>query len=819
MKTLLLIDSHALIHRAYHALPPFTSPKGEPTGALYGFSSMMLRAINDFKPNYIAAAFDLPGKTFRHEVYEEYKAKRPETEDDLIKQLKKLPELAEAFGIYCLSAPGFEADDVLGAIVEQIKNEKLKIKDLKIIIVSGDMDILQLVNDDKVVVYAMKKGVNDTVTYNEKKVLERYGFGPKFIPDFKGLKGDPSDNIVGVRGIGEKTATDLIKQFGGLDNLYENLKNKKFKNLKERIVKLLLDHKEDAFFSKTLATIRKDAPVGFNLEKAKFSLDKEKLKEMFLELGFNSLVKRISDDDEFGTPPLNLPLDKGGNGGVEVTPSENQSFVLVKNNQIFGKPDFSKKIISNDIKNLIKISKNPPAGGPKDFFDLAVANWVTDSEKRNLDLPENSKEALVALPSLYKNLITKIKERQVKNIVYEIEFPLIPILAEMETNGIGLDEKFLVKFKKEVSEKISKIEEKIHKVSGTNFNINSPSQVGDVLSDLGIAGRARTTTGKISTKESELIKLKDKHPIINLILEHRELSKLFSTYIIPLLELARSFGKARTTFNQTGTVTGRLSSDSPNLQNIPIRSDVGAKIREAFIASNGFTFLSFDYSQIELKILAVLSEDKKMMEAFKKGLDIHAMVASEINNVPQDKITVAMRSHAKTINFGIVFGMGVRKLAQSTGMSQTEAQNFYDEYFKDFPKVKSYIEEVKKEAQEKGFVSTLFGRKRFFDLEKTKYDRFLLSEMERMAFNAVIQGTDSDIVKKAMVCIHNKFDSEEVKPILQIHDELMYEVRNDILNVVVPRMKKIMENVVDFSIPLTVEVKFGKRWGTLKPYA
>lgn len=826
MKTLLLIDSHALIHRAYHALPPFTSPKGEPTGALYGFSSMMLRALNDFKPDYVAAAFDLPGKTFRHEAYEEYKAKRPETEDNLIKQLKKLPELAEAFGIYCLSSPGFEADDVLGSIVEKTKKEK----DLKIIIMSGDMDILQLVDDEKIVVYAMKRGVNDTVTYNEKKVLERYGFAPKLVPDFKGLKGDPSDNIVGVRGIGEKTATDLIKKFGSLENLYKHLKGPAkakalaSKELKDRTANLLLEHEEDAFFSKTLATIRKDAPIEFNLEKSKFKLDSQKLESMFLELGFNSLIKRISGEISNSSPlPPPLILRGGGEeresnlsflGGGVMIGDNNLSFVLVRNGEIFGKPDFNKKIVSNDIKNLIKISKKTP----KDFFDLSVANWVSDSEKRNLNLPEDSEDALKFLPNLYQKILSQIKERDVEKIVYEIEFPLIPILAEMETMGIGLDEKFLTKFKKEIFQKISKIEEKIHKSAGSEFNINSPSQVGEILSNLGIAGRARTSTGKISTKESELLKLKDKHPIINLILEHRELSKLFGTYIIPLLEFAQAEGRVHTTLNQTGTVTGRLSSDSPNLQNIPIRSDVGIKIRNAFVASKGFTLASFDYSQIELKILAVLAGDEKMIEAFKKGLDIHAMVAAEINNVAQDKVTSQMRSRAKTINFGIVFGMGVRKLAQGTGMSQGEAQKFYDEYFNDFPKVKSYIDKIKKEAKKNGYVITLMGRKRFFDLERIKYDRFLESEMERMAFNAVIQGTDADIVKKAMVEISRRFKSNEVRPVLQIHDELLYEIRDDILKTRILEIKKVMESVVDFPIPPTVEAKFGKIWGALKKF-
>ncbi|MEK7503226.1 MAG: DNA polymerase, partial [Patescibacteria group bacterium] len=308
---------------------------------------------------------------------------------------------------------------------------------------------------------------------------------------------------------------------------------------------------------------------------------------------------------------------------------------------------------------------------------------------------------------------------------------------------------------------------------------------------------------------------KDKHSVINLILEHRELSKLLNTYITPLLEFASKEGRVHTTFNQTGTVTGRLSSDSPNLQNIPIRSDVGNKIREAFMASKGFSLVSFDYSQIELKILAVLARDQKMIEAFRVGLDIHAMVASEINNVPQNKVTAQMRSHAKTINFGIVFGMGVRKLAQSTGMSQAEAQKFYEEYFSDFPKIKSYIEQVKKEAKSFGFVSTIMGRKRIFDLEKIKHDRFLESEMERMAFNAVIQGSDADIVKKAMVEIYKKLKDGEVRPILQIHDELLYEIPDDMIKTTVLEMKKIMENVVDFPIPLKVEIKSGKNWGAM----
>ncbi|MDP3934803.1 MAG: DNA polymerase [Candidatus Giovannonibacteria bacterium] len=816
MKTLVLLDTHALIHRAYHALPKFTSKNtGEPTGALYGLSTMLLKVVRELKPDYIVAAFDRAEPTFRHDAYDGYKAQRPEAEEDLVKQLIRARDIVEAFGIPILDAVGFEADDVLGTIVEQVK----KIKDLKVIIVSGDMDVLQLVEGERVVVFTLRKGIEDTVIYDEKKVEERYGFGPRHIVDFKGLKGDPSDNIVGVKGVGEKTATDIIKQFGTIENLYKNLEKGKTGSLKEKTAELLKSHKKDAFFSKTLATIRKDAPVKFALPEKQFELNVEKLTKIFTELGFTSLTARVKNGNNRAA------------GQEKKITEEKEKAVKIPANAIFLMPDsesleaISKKdwleisknkiLISPDVKAVIKFLKKRGFPIPENFFDLSVAAWVAESTTKISALP-----AAADLPEIYEKLQKLTKERGVEKVLYEIEFPIIPILAEMEYQGISIDRKFLEKFKKETKQKLGDLQDRIFKAAGREFNINSPAQMGDVLESLNLfEGKIKKTkTGKISTKESELVKLRGKSPVIDLILEFRELNKLLNTYIDPILELSFKDEKIHTTLNQTGTVTGRLSSEEPNLQNIPVRSDFGARIRSAFVASTGFTFAAFDYSQIELRILAAASKDAKMIEAFKKGIDIHKFTAANINNIPMEKVTDKMRSRAKTINFGIVYGMGVRQLAQSTGMSPAEAQKFYHEYFNDFPEIKKYIEHLKNETKKNGYAETLLGRKRFFDLESIRGNGFLESQMERMAVNAVIQGTDADIVKLAMAAVHKELDPQKIRPILQIHDELLYEVADDIIKEAAPRIRRIMENAYKLAVPLSVDIKIGKSLGSLKVY-
>ncbi|MEK9175595.1 MAG: DNA polymerase I [Patescibacteria group bacterium] len=893
---LLLLDTHALIHRAYHALPPFRSKSGEPTGALYGLSSMFLKALNDFKPDYVVAAFDRPEPTFRHIAFKTYKAQRPKADDDLIAQLKRAHDILLAFGVPILDAAGFEADDILGTIVEQAD----KIKNLKIIIVSGDADTFQLVDDDHIVVYTMHKGIQDTVIYDQKQVEERYGFLPKQLIDYKGLRGDASDNIAGVPGIGEKTATKLIKYFGTLENLYKTIEQKDFASpsfLKPRILELLMIHKKDALFSKTLATIRRDAPVQFNLPKHPFVFDIEGAKKIFIKLGFVALLRRLTSREPI--TPIKTAINKREATALTRAERGEQASLLFSNNMLSGKQqkknidivsawknkkDFWKELqvmdnlyFYKDAENIYMIGDEktwnleyeifsaqkewPPILGskffifpfakefikilqknklpmPKRYFDCALAFWDSDSTFRGDSIEELFHHAigesattdfynvLMRLPDIHKKASELLKKKNIEAVYSEIEIPLIPVLSTMEILGIAVDKSFLEKFKKETSFFREKLKKNIYAISGSHFNIDSPAQVGDILvNKLNIVQTNKkgtstkwklTSTGKISTRESELVKLQDEYPIIKLILEYRELSKILTTYIEPLLELSKIDGRIHTTFNQEGTVTGRLSSDSPNLQNIPIRSDFSARIRNAFVSSHGFTLVSFDYAQIELKILASLANDTKMINAFKNGIDIHLLTAAEINNIALDKVTQKMRSAAKAINFGIIYGMGIRQLAQNTGMTQDEASKFYKEYFDDFPKIRGYIDEVKKFVHKNGFVSTLYGRRRFFDLQNTQGNRFLEAEMERMAVNAIIQGTDSDIMKQAMIAVYNKFDSQTVRPLLQIHDEMIYEISDNVVNGVIFQIKRIMENISIIEAPLSVEVKIGKRWSELK---
>ena len=853
---------HGLIHRAYHALPKFRSPKGEPTGALYGLSAMLSRAIRELQPDYIVAAYDLPGPTFRHEVYEHYKAKRVEADDELKEQLGRSHDVTTAFGIPEFSLTGFEADDMLGTIVEQTKKEK----NLRVVIVSGDMDTLQLVDDDRVVVYTMRKGVEDTVLYDEEKVLERFGFTPKLLPDYKGLRGDASDNIVGVPGIGEKTAAEIIKHFGTLENLFGKFAQKKFTPptfLRPRIVELLKKHKEDALFSRELATIRRDAPVEFSLPQKHFILDTNAVRALFQTLGFTSLIRRIDGGTDGKAPSVkevdapystldaksaaeNFWRDIASGKTLALTKKENTFFTKgTKTLWYFDEKFFKqaraqwekfiqeKEFIFYGGKEIIKAFYKANLFTPKRFFDCGVAGWVCESTLKGSSLGElcsyflnrHGEDELAAFWQIneLKEAIKKILSKRVVADVWEtIERPLMPVLAALETNGIGIDRLFLESFKRSLAGELKGVECEIFRLAGITFNISSPSQVGEVLfGRLAIVPKKikKTAAGKISTRESELVKLKDSHPIVQCILEHREINKLITTYVEPLLVISIADGRIHTTFNQTGTVTGRLASESPNLQNIPIRSARGAQIRNAFISSPGFTLAAFDYAQIELKILASLAEDEKMIAAFIRGVDIHRLTAAEINNTTLDAVTAAMRSAAKSINFGIVFGMGVRQLAASTGMNPKDAQRFYDEYFNDFPRIRAYIKQTHRAARNNGYVETIYGRKRFFDISSIKGNKFLEAEMERMAINAIIQGTDADIMKRAMVRIHETCDHEIARPLLQIHDEMIYEIRDDMISETVLKIREIMESSGALLVPLTVEVAVGKRWGELKPFS
>lgn len=865
-KILLVLDMHGLIHRAYHALPDFRSRSGEPTGALYGLSNMLLRAIKTFQPDYIAAAFDMPGPTFRHVAYENYKATRKKADDDLVHQLRRAHDVVAAFGIEEFSHPGFEADDVVGTIVEQTK----KIKNLKTIIVSGDADTFQLIDDDRVVVYTMRKGLEDTVLYDEKAVVDRFGFEPKLLPDYKGLRGDTSDNIKGVPGIGEKTATELIKHFGSIENLYKEIGKKNLLTppfLKERMLGLLHEHKEDAFFSKELATIRRDAPVLFSLPKKTFALQVDSLVKLFQDLGFQSLLKRFSEARQ----PALIP-DAGGSGGgsslssnaslVEVSDGykEKAAFwkevegekvvyisyngqgatVSLKRRWIFAEGVlkntsakernilFQKVIVTDNGKQIAKECVEVGCEVPTTIFDCVIAGWVCDSTLTDLVsiarkfLRVENDDTLALLPPLYEALTKEMAQGKLAEVYEAIERPLQYVLAKMEHRGILVDQGFFVSLKKDLSKEQKKLEEAIFKDAGQEFNINSPLQVGDILFqklDIGSGKVKKTSTGRISTRESELVKLRDQHPVIAKLLDYREITKILSTYAEPLSVLAAaSGGYIHTTFNQTGTVTGRLSSDSPNLQNIPIRSALGARVREGFVARPGFVLVAFDYAQIELKILASFAEDEKMIKAFKDNIDIHRATAAAINHVTLTDVTQQMRSRAKAINFGIIYGMGVRQLAQNTGMTQTEATTFYREYFESFPRIRSYINATKALVYKQGYVETFFGRRRYFNLKQIQGNRFLEAEMERMAVNAVIQGTDADIMKRAMIVVDEICDSALVHPLIQIHDEMIYEIKKEQVEKYIKKIQKAMEGVLRLEAPLSVHIKVGPRWGEMKGY-
>ena len=789
-RRLVLLDAHAILHRAYHALPEFSTAKGEPTGALYGLSTMILKIISDLKPDFVIAAYDLPSPTYRHEAYEAYKAGRKKAEDDLVSQMTRSHDIFEAFCIPEYSLAGFEADDMLGTIVEQMKEKD----DIDITIASGDMDTLQLVDNDRVRVYTLKKGIQDTILYNEKAVYERFGFSPALLPDFKGLRGDPSDNIVGVAGIGEKTATTLIKEFGTIENIYKILKKDpeklREKGISERLVGILKENEEEAIFSKMLATIRRDAPIKFNLPPKSWreGFRMEKAEQVFKELEFMTLgarLRAVLDGEEKKKSPET--------GGLE---------------------------FSNDESAI-----------PADLLEeTKIALWIIDS---NITKP--ALEDIINFSGTRdftkarEKILAEIKKRGLSFVFDEIEKPLIPVVRSMEDTGVKIDKEKLRALGKVYRSELMRLEKEIWKEAGAEFNVSSPKQVGEVLFEkmgLGIKNQKKTSTGMKSTRESELEKLKDSHPIVGKILSYRELAKLLSTYIDAIPALLDKKDRLHTKLSQTGTTTGRMSSTNPNLQNIPIRTELGRNIRNAFIAEKGYTFVSIDYSQIELRVAAILSGDEKLIEIFRKEEDVHSAVATYVFGVPADKVDKGMRTKAKTINFGILYGMGVNALRQNLGGTREEAQKYLGDYFREFSGLAKYIEEVKESAAESGYTETLFGRRRYFEGLNSKIP-YIKAAAERMAVNAPLQGTAADIMKLAMKEIYNWLVREElekeVRMTHQVHDELLFEIKKGKEKEFSVKIKEIMERVLpeekSRGIVLRANASAGPSWGETEELA
>lgn len=789
-KRLVLLDSHAILHRAYHALPEFSSKTGEPTGALFGLVTMLLKIISELRPDYIVATFDVPKPTFRKIAYEEYKGKRGKTDEALVAQIIRSKDVFEAFSIPVYEKEGFEADDVIGSIINESSDP-----DVEIIIASGDMDTLQLVDKDHVRVYTLRKGIQDTILYDEKAVKKRFGFSPKYLPDYKALRGDPSDNIPGVRGIGEKTATMLITAYGTIEKLYAALEKDKDAFIKktgvtERIAGLLIDEKEEAEFSRMLALIRIDADVGFVMPGVRWdeALDMQKTETLFRELDFRTLSARL----------------KNTLAGEGVSSEEEKSAQATLSG--LDAPEEAKEDID-----------------PHELRRTAIALWVLDSNLTNPSYEDILRYTETeTLEAAQKSIFEKLEQDGLKKIFTDIEEPLMPVIASMEKQGVKLDLDALKDLSEDYHAKKKAFEEEIYALAGVEFNINSPKQLGDVLFDtlkLSATGISKTSTGARSTRESELEKLREKHPIVEKIFEYRELQKLLSTYIDVLPTLVDKDARLHTTFLQHGTTTGRISSQNPNLQNIPIKTEQGRHIRRAFIAEKGYKLLALDYSQIELRVAAFLSRDEKLVEIFKSGGDVHTSVAAQVFGIPEEAVDKEMRRRAKVINFGILYGMGVNALKKNLGTDREEAQAFLNEYFHTFKGLRDYLELSKVSARQKGYAETFFGRKRRFN-DITSHIPYIRAAAERMAINAPIQGTQADIIKQAMVKIYEYLSGKDVKGrcalVLQIHDELVFEVRDDQVEKCAQEIKAIMESVLPIEdtegIPLKVEAAAGDNW-------
>ncbi|MEX2514584.1 MAG: DNA polymerase [Candidatus Paceibacterota bacterium] len=787
-KRLVLLDGNAILHRGYHALPDFSTQDGRPTGALYGLCLMLLGIIKDLEPDEIVACFDLAAPTHRHEKFADYKAHRPKTDDALISQIKQAREVLEAFSIPYYELEGFEADDLLGTIAEDMKEEA----SVQVVIASGDHDTLQLVEDEKTLVYTQRRGIKDTILYDEEGVKKKYGFAPEYLPDFKGMSGDSSDNIPGIKGVGEKTATRVIESFGHLEDIYrelaENQDDVAFVDagLTTRFINLLREGKDKAMFSKDLATIRLDAPIDFSLPDKGWRdrLDQEKINNIFTELEFGSLRSRVAEE---------LFADTA---------------------------DDDEEESSHDAKKSLPV---------EEIEELKIALWLCDSSKTDPD-----EEDILAytdkatLATTKKPLMDELEKKELMEVFNTIEKPLIPIVQKMKEVGIKIDEDYLDTLSTEYQKKLDKIEKKIYKEADQAFNINSPQQLAEVMfteMEIPTKGLAKTSTGAVSTRESELEKLADEHKIAELMLLYREVQKLLSTYINVLPERIGEDGRLHADFIQSGTTTGRMSSKNPNLQNIPIRSKDGRKIRGAFVSEKDSKLVALDYSQIELRIAAWLSGDERLIQVFKDGRDIHGAVAADVFSVDESEVTKNQRSKAKVINFGILYGMGVDALRRNLGdgTSRDEAQAYLDQYFESYVGIADFMEEKKQEVREQGYTTTYFGRRRYFP-EIYSSRSWIQAQAERMAINAPVQGTQADIIKRAMIAVDAYLEKEgldeEVHLLLQVHDELIYEIPDERVEAVAGEIKRIMESVLPTEetagIELIADVSVGERWNELK---
>ncbi|MEX1014490.1 MAG: DNA polymerase [Candidatus Paceibacterota bacterium] len=791
MEKLLIIDANAFIHRSFHALPPFSSPEGKPTGALYGLSNTLVKIMENHIPDYAVAAFDTPEKTFRKKMFDEYKAHRPKAPDELIEQIIEAEKLFKKFGIKVLKKPGFEADDVIGTLVEKLKN----LKNLKINILTGDLDTLQLIDNSRITVLTPKRGVSNMFEYNEKAVINRFKVPPELIPDYKGLVGDSSDNIPGIAGVGPKTADKLMQGEKTIETIYEIIDGKKEL---DKLEKKILGSKEVALLSKKLATIDRNVPIEIKLENLKYNMEHtSELINYLKDLGFKTLPSKLTGKEK------------------------NKEDFIKQDCLIFKKEDFEK--ITKEVKKKLESNKIKVAFDWKEIikkteenieikeplFDVKIAKWLIDPDKKNYQLTEKESDDL---QSTFHTLSKKLNNEKLMRVFKEIDMPLVKVLASMEACGITINKKILESIRKKIKKEIKSLTKQIHKKAEIEFNINSPKQVGEILFEkLKIKNeRPKTSSGQYRTSEDALIEIKNEHPIVDMILKYRNLFKIQSTYIKPLIESIKN-SKIHTNFLQTKTATGRLSSEKPNLQNIPKGTELAKKIRSSFESNKEYKLVSFDYSQLELRLLAHVSNDKNMKKAFQEGLDIHKTTASKIFNINIKNIKPEQRELAKTLNFGVVYGMGYKAFSKQSGLSTKKSKEFIEKYFKDFPSVKKWQEKTLEEAKINGYVKNINNR-----IRKIKGGGF----MDRAAINMPIQSLGADIIKLSMIETYNHIKNEgienKVKILLSIHDELLIEISDDIVKKQIKQIKNIMEKVSSLSVPLLVDIEIGKNWGNMK---
>ena len=839
MDRIILVDGNNLLFRSYFATAYtgniMRNSKGFPTNAIYGFINMITKIVEEENPVYMLVAFD-KGKTFRHESYPDYKGGRNATPDELKLQMPLAREVLNYMGIKYYEIDGFEADDIIGTFSEYCNKDENYVGT----IISSDKDLLQLISDE-VSIKLLK--MKDYIRYDRTSFMLDYGIEPKRVIDLKALMGDASDNIPGVKGIGEKTALKLLKDYGTLDEIYNHLDDIGGK-LKEK----LENDKDNAYMSYDLATIVKNVPVDINLEDIKLKeIDEDKLFNFYEEYEFKSLIKKkkkidskieykeftdvdkIYNDDEVA---IYMELDGINYHTANIIGfgvySEHNCF-FVSSDYFFNHPNMFDgiNIISYDVKKFITALKWKNIKIENNFFDTLIAAFLLDYPNRDdisylaesfgYEFKDSSNNIIILkakfIYEIKKDLYNKLMENELIDHYKNIEMPLTYVLSDVEYNGVNVDAETLKQMDKEFTDKINTITKQIYEYAGCEFNLASPKQLGEVLFDkLGLQKGKKNQRG-YSTSIEVLNKLKGKHPVIDLIIEYRLLSKLETTYVIGLLNSILSDNKVHTIYTQTLTRTGRLSSIEPNLQNIPVRDEVGKLIRKAFVPSPNSVILSADYSQIELRVLSHMAGVESLIKAFTDDMDIHAKTASEVFGVSENDVTPKMRRMAKAVNFGIIYGISSYGLAENLGISVKEAKEFIEKYQERFPGIKDYMDKTIKEAYENGYVKTLSNRKRTIpELKDSNYN--VRAGGERMALNTPIQGTSADIIKKAMIEVQNELIKRNLKTkmIIQVHDELVFDCAKDELEEVISLVKEIMENTYKLVVPLKVDINYGDNW-------